>query len=93
MTEIRLLTEDLMALRHVPSEYSELAKTQYVTLHLMAHERSEFEEAVRRGATGLRKESQRLLGEGCQGLAHDAAIQAGLLEGVAELLSAGEEAA
>lgn len=89
--DIRLLSEDLMALRHVPYEFAELAKTQSVTLHLMDHERRPFEEAMRRGAKGLRKEANRLMLEGRADQAQGAAVQAGLLEGVIELLTAGEE--
>ena len=89
--DIRLLTEDLMALRHVPHEFAELAKTQAVTLHLMEHERRPFEEAMSRGAKGLRKEASRLMLEGRTDQAQGAAVQAALLEGVIELLNAGEE--
>ena len=89
--DVRLLTEELMALQHVPYEFAELAKTQAVTLHLMDHERRPFEEAMRRGAKGLRKEANRLMLEGRPEQAQGAAAQAGLLEGVIELLTAGEE--
>ena len=89
--DIKLLAEDLMVLRHVPYEALETVKTQHVTLHLDALEAREFTSAVRRGAKSLRKESAWALQDGRTDQGMAAARRAGMLEGVLEILVAGEE--
>jgi len=91
--DIKLLAEDLMVLRHVPYEALETVKTQHVTLHLNAFEAREFARAVERGAKNLRKESTWALQDGRTDQGMAAARQAGMLEGVLEILVAGEEEA
>lgn len=91
--DIKLLAEDLMVLRHVPYEALETVKTQHVTLHLDALEAREFASAVRRGAKNLRKESAWALQDGRTDQGMAAARRAGMLEGVLEILVAGEEEA
>lgn len=91
--DIKLLAEDLMVLRHVPYETLETVKTQHVTLHLNAFEAREFTSAVRRGAKNLRKESAWALQDGRTDQGMAAARRAGMLEGVLEILVAGEEEA
>lgn len=88
--DVKLLAEDLMVLRHVPYELLETVKTQHVTLHLNDWEAQEFTSAVRRGAKNLRKESAWALQDGRTDQGMAAARRAGMMEGVLEILTAGE---
>ena len=89
--DVNLLVEDLLALRHVPHEFKELAKTQHVTLHMLPHEVPELIEGVRRGAESLRKESSRHLSEGRTDHAMRSARQVGVMEVLLDLLTHDEE--
>lgn len=91
--DINLLVEDLLALRHVPHEFKEVAKTQQVTLHVLPHEVPELIEGVRRGAESLRKESNRHLSEGRTDQAMRSARQVGVMEVLLDLLTHDKEEA
>jgi hypothetical protein len=91
--DINLLVEDLLALRHVPHEFKEVAKTQQVTLHMLPHEVPELIEGVRRGAESLRKESNRHLSEGRTDQAMRSARQVGVMEVLLDLLTHDKEEA
>ena len=89
--DVKLLVEDLLALRHVPHEFKELAKTQHVTLHMMPHEMPQLIAGVQRGANGLRKESNRHLLDGRTDQAMSLSRQAGVMEVLLDLLTHDEE--
>ena len=91
--DANLLVEDLLALRHVPHEFKELAKTQHVTLHMLPHEVPELIEGVRRGAESLRKESSRHLSDGRTDQAMRSARQVGVMEVLLGMLTHEEEEA